>query len=263
MKIVKPEVVLLAVTPNAETIIYTSLRQCYSELFAKDIFADNVELFMKEINIVEKKKLIQTVFSSGHTSVAEHVNFTFGISGVSRAFSHQAVRTRHSTVSQQSQRYVVMNDDIPIVWPKSCDDASNMEAVHVYDTAMRAATEAYVKLINLGIPAEDARFVLPNATATAYVVTMNCVSLAHTLGLRLCERSQWEYRTVANMMFDICKQLVPTIFELVGPRCEVLGYCPEAKPCGRKITKAELFRRASLYKDTFNKHEDDHEFGDE
>ena len=118
-------------------------------------------------------------------------------------------------------------------------------------------------MIDANIPAEDARFVLPNATATAYVITMNCVSLAHTFGLRLCTRAQWEYRIVANMMFDICKQVVPTIFELVGPRCEVVGYCSEAKPCGRKLTKNELFRRAALYKDTTNKHEDDHEFGDE
>ena len=261
MKIVKPEVVLLAVTPNAEAIIYTALRQCYSELFAKDIFADNVELFMKEINIVEKKKLIQTVFSSGHTSVAEHVNFTFAISGISRTLSHQAVRTRHATFSQQSQRYVTLeNGDFDYVLPKTIE-SKGFGADYIRH--MEKTAKLYKRMIDANIPAEDARFVLPNATATAYVVTINFVSLAHTLGLRLCSRAQWEYRAVANMMFDICKAIVPTIFELVGPRCEVLGYCSEAKPCGRKLTKKELFRRAALYKGTSNKHVDDHEFGDE
>lgn len=183
-------------------------------------------------------KALRHAISSGHESVLEHANFTFAIEGISRACSHQLVRHRIASYSQQSQRYVKM-DDFDIVTPQSIKD--NMDAWDDYATLVQYVHDLYDVFVNdYHIPEEDARYILPNACCTNIVVTMNARELRHFFGLRLCKRAQWEIRELAESMLEVCKAVDPELFEDVGPQCEHLGYCPETRGCGHRPKRVVL-----------------------
>ncbi len=145
----------------------------------------------------------------GHESVVEHASATFEISGISRACSHQLVRHRLASYSQESQRYVNMSAP-EFVMPPSIE--RNTAARDIWDDFMRRAAEAYVALIQCGVSKEDARFVLPNATTTRIVVTMNFRELRHFFRVRLHPAAQWEIREVARKMLALVYQYAPTVF---------------------------------------------------
>lgn len=179
-------------------------------------------------------KSLKHAIGSGHDSVLEHVVFTFKISGISRACSHQLVRHRIASYSQQSQRYVGLSsrDTFDYVVPDTISD--NHEACDEYNKLMRAISEIYGRLVDCyGIPQEDARYVLPNACSTELVMTMNARELRHFFSLRCCNRAQWEIRELAQRMLKICKDVAPVIFHEAGPSCEKYGICPEGKSCGK------------------------------
>ena len=168
----------------------------------------------------------------GHVSVIEHASFTFSLEGISRACSHQLVRHRLASYTQQSQRYVELQDPDTFVIPETIQE--NPEAQKIFQNLLKAQFETYQKLIAMGIPKEDARFILPNATRTNIIVTMNARELLHFFSLRCCGRAQWEIREVANQMLKLAKEAAPIIFEKAGPQCVRLGYCPEGElSCGR------------------------------
>ncbi|UCC93443.1 MAG: FAD-dependent thymidylate synthase, partial [Thermoplasmata archaeon] len=100
------------------------------------------------------------------------------------------------------------------------------EAREVFDATVEAAWEAYRGLVGAGVPEEDARFVLPNASTTNITVTMNARELIHFFRLRCCLRAQWEIRRVAQKMLDECKRVAPVIFEEAGRPC-LSGPCPD------------------------------------
>ena len=196
-------------------------------------------------------KTLKGALSSGHESVAEHASFTFAIEGVSRALTHQLVRHRMASYSQQSQRYVNM-DGFEYVMPESiktskekiyvgmeldCFDCltPDYKIVHeAYEELMYKIRETYEDLIRVGIPEEDARYILPNACATNIVVTMNARELRHFFRLRCCTRAQWEIRELANKMLELCEEVAPVLFESAGASCVATGRCPEGKKsCGR------------------------------
>lgn len=168
------------------------------------------------------EKLLKDLYESGHMSVFEHVSFTFHISGISRACSHQLVRFRLASFTQRSQRYTVGSD---YVLPALGDMQHRAEAY------LDRGQELYQEMLSQGIPAEDARFILPNATVTELYMTMNARELIHACELRLCNRAQWEIRE----LFLRIKELVPYkhLSEFMMPKCERLGYCNERKSCGR------------------------------
>ncbi len=177
------------------------------------------------------EKVIRNVVGYGHHSVIEHASFTFAVEGCSRACTHQLVRHRLASYTQQSQRYVKFKE-LDYVTPPKIE--KNKEAKAVYDDAMSKLADAYQKLIDMGIPPEDARFVFPNAAKSNIVITMNARELLHFFGLRCCLRAQWEIRELANRMLLEVKRVAPVIFEKAGPRCVSLGYCPEGKfTCGK------------------------------
>ncbi len=241
---VKPKVSLLSMTPNALAVIYAACKQCYSEGYADALFEKAVN---SEIPTERQEALVRRVLASGHESVCEHVSFTFSISGISRACSHQLVRHRIASYSQQSQRYVKMEDFNYIV-PPTIEERPHIKKI--YEGIMKHIQEAYNRIVaeleKEGLKGEkahqDARFVLPNACETRIVVTMNCRSLLNFFSLRCCERAQWEIREVAWQMLKICKERLPCVFENAGPKCERLGYCPEIKGCGRKPPKEVFFK---------------------
>src|SRR6187431_1383915 len=146
-------------------LIYTACRTCYSELEPQEIFRRAVA---GEVDPAKQQKLIQGVIESGHGSTIEHIVFTFGISGVSRTLSHQLVRHRAGVAfDQQSQRYVTFKDASTML-PASIEDAEP-ELRAAYEGAIDNSMHLYGDLVGAGIPAEDARFVFPNATRTNLV----------------------------------------------------------------------------------------------
>jgi thymidylate synthase (FAD) len=173
------------------------------------------------------KRIIKRVAGYGHVSVIEHASFTFSIEGVSRAMTHQLVRHRIASFTQQSQRYVTYDTLEKYVTPPSI--TNNKEAQKIFDKTLEKISETYQNLLKLGIKNEDARFILPNAAKTNIIVTMNARELRHFFNLRCCTRSQWEIREVAIEMLKQAKKTAPALFENAGPTCVELGYCPEGK----------------------------------
>ena len=176
-------------------------------------------------------KPLRTALKSGHESVLEHAVYTFEIKGVSRALTHQLVRHRIASYSQQSQRYVKM-DCFDYVIPHSIENHPHFHR-DVWEEHMESISELYRELLDGGIPEEDARYILPNACATNIVITMNARELRHFFAVRCCERAQWEIRELANKMLKICKGVSPTIFDDAGPSCVRDGFCREQRSCGR------------------------------
>jgi len=156
--------------------------------------------------------------------------FSFGIEGISRACSHQLVRHRIASFSQQSQRYVANEQQFDVVTPDSV--AEQPELAERFVAHMQQSHELYREMLEAGVPAEDARFVLPNAAATKLVMTMNARELRHFFVLRCCRRAQWEIREMANQMLRLTRQAAPLLFADAGPGC-LTGPCPEgAMTCG-------------------------------
>ena len=145
------------------------------------------------------QKLLAKIIKMGHASTMEHVSFTFGIEGVSRVLTHQLVRHRLASYSQQSQRYVAEHD-FEYILPPSIEEKP--EAKERFQSLMDDIQKAYNELADMGIPKEDARYVLANATETKIVVTMNARSLMHFFNLRCCNRAQWEIRELAYKMLE-------------------------------------------------------------
>ena len=141
------------------------------------------------------------------------------------------MRHRIASFNQQSQRYVKFTDGLATVKPESV--AANEETNAVFDEAIVAAIEAYEKLLAAGVPAEDARYLLPNAAETKIVITMNVRELLHFFRLRCCNRAQWEIRDVATQMLFLVRKVAPHLFANAGPGC-LRGICPEGKmSCGK------------------------------
>lgn len=190
---------------------------------------------------------------SGHTSILEHAVFTFKIEGLSRAALAQLTRHRLASFDVQSQRYVripevnSVNSDNSnsgnkgnngnngnssnnvLIFPESIKESS------FYNEAkgiMGYVMTLYQRMVDAGIPCEDARYITPQAVPTTLIMTMNARELLHFFSLRTCNRAQWEIRELADQMLKIVKQTEPRIFYLAGPACVTTGTCPEKKPCG-------------------------------
>jgi thymidylate synthase (FAD) len=217
------KVELLTHTPEPDRLVAAAARLCYSP--------DGIAQILERIHTAKMQQLIAQLRESGHESPFEHVSFSFGVEGVSRALTHQLVRHRMASYSQQSQRYVKIENFAVIVPPTV---AKNPELTKVFQDTMEEIRSAYRSLIAAGIPAEDARYLLPNACESKIIVTMNARSLLNFLEIRSCARAQWEIRQLALKMRDLLFCVAPLLFGLSGPTCETMGYCREGKlGCGR------------------------------
>lgn len=178
---------------------------------------------------------LQHSLASGHESVLEHAVFTFRIEGISRACLAQLTRHRLASFSVQSQRYVKINGT-DLVMPESIRKSDfETEAGSLLEDVMNL----YMRMVEAGIPAEDARYVTPQAVPTILILTMNARELRHFFSLRCCSRAQWEIRRLADEMLKLCKETAPTLFENAGPGC-IRGACPEKKPCGKPREEREM-----------------------
>lgn len=215
-------VALIAHTPDPERVVAAAARLCYSPVGAADL--------LEGLTDEEVGRFLDKLAEAGHESPVEHASFTFAVEGVSRALSHQLVRHRLASYSQQSQRYV-REEEFDYVTPPSL--AGKPEAAELFHRTMAELREVYGRLVGL-VPREDARYVLPNACETKIVVTMNARSLKHFFELRCCTRAQWEIRQLAEAMLDEVRKVAPHLFRLAGPTCETRGYCREGRmTCGR------------------------------
>lgn len=215
---VQPNVILIAHTPEAEKVVAMAAKICY----AKDV---SIKKLQKKINDNDVSAFITKLLESGHESPFEHISFTFGIEGISRACSHQLVRHRMASFSQRSQRYC-FEDGFNYIEPEDINENENEDKF--FRDFMRHSKEVYSKLIDKGVKPEDARMVLPNACETKIIVTMNARELLHFFKLRCCKRAQKEIREVAFMMKNICRKVAPNIFQYAGPNC-LKGYCTEGE----------------------------------
>ena len=240
------KVKLLAHTPEPEKVISMAAKLCYSP-----VGVDEIEQNLTQESI---DKFLNMLVSIGHESPIEHVTFTFGIEGISRSCSHQIVRHRIASFSQQSQRYVKL-DQFEYIIPPEIE--KNEEAKKIFIESMNKCQEDYDKLVEIlfkkhyqdlldkGVSEkkaksqaekksiEDARYVFPNACETKMVFTINARSLYNFFHHRCCERAQWEIRELATQMLKLVREVAPTLFSNVGPSC-LNGPCPEGNmSCGK------------------------------
>ncbi len=227
----KLKVILLRHTPEPEETVAMAAKLCYSP--------SDIEALKDKITKKDQTAFVKKLMKMGHVSPIEHASFTFAIEGISRACSHQLVRHRLASYSQQSQRYVSETAGFDYVVPPVIKEDPELE--QYFHEFMKKAQEAYnyivQKLNDRGITGEaanqDARFVLPNACETKIIVTMNARELLHFFRLRCCLRAQWEIRAMAEQMLKLVKKVAPTIFENAGPGC-ISGPCPEGDyTCGK------------------------------
>ena len=226
------QVQLLTMTPDAEALIYAAYRQCYSDGEATEAFREARSDYLTAHGKKKIDAFIARNIASGHVSALESVSLSFGVTGFSRISSQQITRHRHVSPAQQSQRYVNAEDFDYIVPPsiENCDDAFVQSE---FEAFMNQASMIYAHLVEYGIPKEDARFVLPNACETRFVLSMNARAMLEFLELRLCNRAQWEARALAKAIVVIGKDKLPVVFANAGPKCVRQVYCNEHKSCGR------------------------------
>jgi len=222
------DVRLLYHTPEPERAIAAAARLCYAPVGAAQL--------LEHMTDEAVRKVLKTVIMSGHTSTLEHASYTFAVDGVSRAMTHQLVRHRMASYNQQSQRYVTYGDEPTFVVPPTV--AADPAAREKFDDACAAAFASYRELLDAGVPAEDARYLLPNAMETKIVITMNVRELHHFFELRCCKRAQWEIRELALEMLRLAEETAPYLFMDAGAACR-RGPCSEGKmTCGDPYPKA-------------------------
>lgn len=221
------KVIMLEHTPNPDAVVAAAARLCYS--------AADIETIRKRLDGDKAAGLVAKLIAMGHESPLEHVSFTFGIEGVSRALSHQLVRHRMASYSQQSQRYVKFADFAYVTPPSIVADA---KATARFEAAMEYLSHTYEELLQT-VSAEDARYVLPNACTTKLVATMNARSLYNFFRLRCCRRAQWEIGALAWEMLRLAEAVAPAVFAAAGPDCWGTHGCGEGDmSCGEPPERA-------------------------
>lgn len=223
-----------------EEVVAAAGKLCYSKVGAKEI----LEKMTKE----DIEKFLNNLSNFGHYSPFEHASFTFVIEGISRTCSHQIVRHRIASYSQQSQRYVDLKDTIKIIVPPEIEKDENIKQKYIdsilndYDAYVDITNSLVKNYVQDGMneksaikkALEDARFALPNACETKMVMTINARSLINFFEHRCCNRAQWEIKEVADQMLDLVLEVAPHLFAKAGAKC-TFGVCPEGKlSCGKK-----------------------------
>jgi thymidylate synthase (FAD) len=208
--------------------VASAAKLCYSASRAADLFdgldAGRIGEFLRKLR------------SMGHLSPFEHASFTFAVDGLSRVASHQLVRHRIASFSQQSQRYVTMGSPMVVIPPEI---AGIPEASEIFEEQARSSYRAYERLVALGVPKEDARFILPHGWETSLMLSMNARELHHFFAIRLCRRAQWEIRRLAGKMLALVRAEARELFEVTGPSCVTEGRCREFESCGRPFAGVE------------------------
>jgi len=220
---VNPKVTLLFHTPNPEVAVALAAKRTTSKKLPKSLDDESV------------KSLIRLVVRRGHHSVLEHAVFTFSIEEISRVCVNQLIRHRIASYSQRSDR---VTKPSKAVVPRTVFESERARAI--FEKAVEEAFKAYEGLLKIGIPREDARYVLPFGVESQIIVTMNARELLHFFKLRCCMRAQEEIRLLAWRMLKLVKEVAPAIFESAGPPCIFDGRCLEevdVEKCKAKLSE--------------------------
>lgn len=231
MSLAKLKVILLQHTPNPEETVAMAAKLCYSP--------SDITSLKNKIEARDQKAFVEKLVKMGHMTPIEHTSFTFAIEGISRACSHQLVRHRLASYSQQSQRYVSEEAGFDYIIPPVIKEDKELrksfikfmsEAQKAYSTLVRQLNDKGIKGESAN---QDARFILPNAAETKIIVTMNARELLHFFRQRCCNRAQWEIRKMAEQMLKHANKIAPILFQKAGPGC-LYAPCPEGDySCGR------------------------------
>ena len=220
------EVKLIDAAADPLEKLYAAFRICYSSETPNEIWE---KIRGAKISREKIRQFIAERLKTGHASPLEQVVFWFAISGVSRSLSHQFVRHRIGiSFEQQSQRYVRFKEEkLEYLMPESWQRAG---LAAEFDQLAAHISATYSKALAAGIPAEDARFVLPNAAPTNFQVMVNFAEMLHIADLRLCVRAQWEIRKMVALMRLEIKKAIPELAQYLQPKCGELrmGYCDES-----------------------------------
>lgn len=171
------EVTVIEATRNPKTLIGVAAGTCYGRPWPS-------------------RNRVRRCIANGHTSVLEHASATFRIEGISRACLAQLTRHRIASYSVESQRYREVGRGDWYVTPPALEG----DELEAYRASMEAAMAAYEDALAHGVRKEDARYLLPMATRTTLVMTINARSLQNFLQLRLAPAAQWEIRELATEM---------------------------------------------------------------
>ena len=220
---------LISYTPDPERTIAAAARVSTSPVGATKL--------MEKLTPEAVDRLLTQLLASGHLSPFEHASFTFAIEGISRVTSHQLVRHRMASYTQQSQRYVSLKK-ADYITPATISARPELEAK--YHDMVRDCHRLYHEMLDAGIPVEDARYVLPGAMETRLVMTMNARELIHVCSLRLCLRAQWEIVALFERVKAEVERVAPRLGAELKPKCYRLGYCDEAESCGIFPTAKEV-----------------------
>lgn len=249
---------LIAHTPEPEKVVSAAAKLCYSRVGTEDI--------MENLNGDNIEKFLNILMDLGHESPIEHVSFTFAVEGISRTLTHQLVRHRIASYSQQSQRYVKL-EQFQYIVPHSIEN--NKEAKELFIGSMEESQRVYNKLVDIlmnehlkrlleegkgekvaknaaeKLAIEDARYVFPNACETKIVFTMNARSLRNFFRHRCCNRAQWEIKEMADKMLGEVVKVAPNLFKNAGPSC-LSGPCPEGSmTCGKILEVRAKYKAGS------------------
>ena len=231
------KVELLEATDDPERLICQGARNDYMSEFVGDLPFDEVMGTTDGETIADKQEtLIHHLMDHGHFGPFEHPHATFAIKGVSRSCMAQLTRHRHVSFDVQSMRYVAFDDVDPadvregemVVIPPSAtdpdwvgrnqkvgdvdaDDVAKRE--EIFKDTIQSAVESYQELLDLGMPPEDARFVLPIGTKVNIVMTLNARMLMHVADMRAAADSQWEIREMTEEVLDLAEEWCPITFE--------------------------------------------------
>lgn len=216
----KLKVKLIAYTPDADKTVAAAAKLCYAR--------SDVDTLLDNLTADKVEEFLDRLADLGHESPIEHASYTFAVEGVSRALLAQLTRHRIASYSVQSQRYV-NKEEFEYIIPPSIEDDAELREKYIECMGMLDTYYTYFRSEN--IPAEDARFILPNACDTRIVFTMNARSLHNFFRLRCCHRAQWEIRAMADEMLRLCREVSPVLFRRAGPSCAVTGKCSEGAMC--------------------------------
>jgi thymidylate synthase (FAD) len=231
------EVRLLEATENPEEVICQGARNDYSgDFVAEQSFEQTMETVEGETIEDKQETLIAHLLRHGHFGPFEHPQATFAVKGVSRSCMAQITRHRHVSFDVQSMRYVAFDDvdseDVRdgelVVFPPSAtdpgwvgrnqktgqvDEETVAERERIFAETVANSVEAYQDLLDLGMPPEDARFVLPIGTKVNMVMSMNARMLMHVADMRAAADAQWEIRQLTESILDLAADWCPITFE--------------------------------------------------
>lgn len=217
---------MISSSPQQEKALILAIRSCRSVGSLHDAY-------FEAGGSIEDAELIARTLRAGHTSILEHIYYTFIVENISLVARSQFFRHRHMSPTEQSKRSIDANLVGYSIPPLINKDPAILAR---YEAAMERAWDSYNKLLQMSVSKEDARYVLPISQHTQFVVTINGRELFDVIfPLRMCRRSQWEVRDMASRMHNICMTVLPQVFKLTGPKCIVTGTCNEIEKCRKEI----------------------------